>query len=497
MAALVLVVGLLALFGTLNLATRTTMVNRERQAETSLARAVIEDSLTLPYTDLTPSALAGALQPLLAGSTVSGQGLVVIRSIYTFDVSVSNVCSLDDPSDGIGDHSHPPASGGSWCPDVAATPSPNPNPDPNPDDEKRLTVVVTPSTSTLPTVQLSTLIRAQKGNGPAVSCLTVAGTACGGAIAPITAPSTQSLTFSVTTTAPAQSVQWLVNGGVPPSAQIATTDPYVPGGTTSQFTWNLPQADGTYTISAAAQDALGNTGSRSTLQITLNRHTVVPPTNVVAGYDQLISGVDVQWLPSTDQDVLYYHVYHQVGTGTPVQVSCSDRQGHTTYNVTGTSCTDLTAPSPGPSPSQCSTPLTDIGAQSNTYWVVGVDTNPSTGQPREGSASQSMDANLCDVAPSPPTNLSVSVSGGAATLNWTAPQTGSTVQGWRIYRWASGSTVNYQSDQLAYVAAVSGGQTVTSFTDSAADPGGALQNYCVTSVDTRLNESACSNTQSG
>lgn len=490
-AALVLTVGVLGLFATLNLATDTTRANRERQAENSLGRAVIEDALTLPYTQLTPQSLAGALQPLLVGSTVSGQGLVVIRSIYTFNVDVSSVCALDDPTDGIGNHTSPPPSGGSWCTDVAPTPSPNPNPDTNPDDQKRLTVVVTPSTGTgsLPTVTLSTLIRAQKGNGPSVSCLTLTQSVCPGANQTITTASTTALTFYVSTTTAAQSVQWQVNGGTPPSAQMPTgaADPYPASGTTSQFTWTLPPADGTYTISAAAQDTLGNTGSRSTLQITLHRHPPAPPTTVTAGYDRLIGGTDVQWVPSIDQDALYYNVYSKIGTSAPTLV-CSQ--------VSGTTCTDLTAPSPGPSPSQCSSPLTDVGSQPNYYYVVAWGPD-STGTPHAGAASQSVDANLCDVQPPPPTNLSVTASGGAATLTWTAPASMQSIQGWRIYRWASGGTVNYQTNRLSYVGAVTGNQTVTSFIDSSADPGGLVQSYCVTSVDTRLNESPCSNTGSG
>ncbi len=41
------------------------------------------------------------------------------------------------------------------------------------------------------------------------------------------------------------------------------------------------------------------------------------------------------------------------------------------------------------------------------------------------------------------------------------------------------------------------GHTVTSFTDTAADPGGVAQSYCVTSVDTHMGESPCSNGVTG
>jgi hypothetical protein len=515
-ACFVLVVGLLGLFATLDLATHTTMVNRERQAETSLAREVIEDATSLAYTQLTPTALATALQPLVPNSTVSGQGLRVSRSMYTFTVSL-NPCSLDDPTDGYGDHSSPPASGGVWCSDVA----PNGTADSNPDDEKRVSVTVTPRTGAEPTVKLSTIIFGHAINGPAVSCLTtVAVNGCPGTNQVIGPGGASSLTFYVTTTSSqVKLVKWLVNGDPPPSAQIASgaTDPYVPGGATSQFTWVVPtvngsSVDGTYTISAEAEDMNGATGSRSSLQVTVNEHQVTAPPSLTAGYDQLIHTVDVQWQPSTDQDVLYYNVYHRVGSGSAT-LACSQ--------VTGTSCTDtsalttglnLTAPT-GP----CSSTPTDGSNPSNVYWVVGVDTYPAgganAGQPRESTLTSpltspsSPDADVCDNPPSRPTNLTALSTAGSVALHWTAPAApgdidpGDSIQGWRIYRWTVGSMpstpAQAYNSRLVYVGAVNAGQPVTSYTDSSPDPNGQTQDYCVTAVDSHLNESSCSNLASG
>jgi hypothetical protein len=489
-ACVVLLVGLLGLFGVLSAGAHTTMLNRERQAETSLAREVIEDASTLGYTQLTPATLPGLVQPMVAFSTVSGQGLVVSRSIYNFNVAW-NVCSLDDPTDGYGNHSSPPSTGGVWCPDIA----PNGSVDSNPDDEKRLSVTVTPRTGTEPTVQLTTLTHSQTINGPAVSCLTTVQATCPGTNQTITTTGTSTLTFYVTTATQATSVQWLVNGNQPPPAQVASgTDPYVPSSTTSQFTWTLPQADGTYTISAAAQDSNSATGSRSSLQVTLNRHQATAPATLVAGYNRQIGGADVQWVPSADQDVLYYNVYHQVGTGPVVLVACSQGTG-TSSQVTGTSCTDMTAASPGATPTQCTSPLADIGSQSNRYWAVGVDTDPTTGQPRPSTlASPTSDANLCDVPPSAPSNLTATASSGAVGLAWTAPpDPTASIQGWRIYRVDSGSNVSFPGSRLAYVGTTTA-NPVTRFTDSSSDPGGITQSYCVTAVDSRLDESTCSNT---
>jgi hypothetical protein len=304
-------------------------------------------------------------------------------------------------------------------------------------------------------------------------------------------------------------VQWYVDGNPPPANEIpaGASDPYSPayGSTTSSFTWDLPATssgvyiDGTYTISAVGYDFNGHSGTRSTLQIVVNRHQVIAPTTLNAGWDTQLSGVDVQWVPSVDQDVLYYDVYHQVGTGTPTLVTgCT--------HVTGTSCSDLNAPSPNPpaAPTTCQSSATSY-TTSNIYWVVGVDTDPSTGQPRESTApSPKVDANLCDHAPYAPTNLTGTVSGTTLTLNWTAPSgTGDPdswdqIQAWRVYRWAPGGSTQFPGSRLQLLGTLnSSGGALTSAIDNSPDPGGVAQNYCVTSVDTHLNESPCSNTFTG
>ena len=232
-----------------------------------------------------------------------------------------------------------------------------------------------------------------------MSCLSVS-TTCPGTSQ--TYSSGTQLTFNVTTTVQAASLEWLVNGSVPTSAQMPTggEDPYTPSGTSSTFTWIFPSVDGTYTISALAFDADGNAGTKTSLQITLNLHQAVAPTSITAGWNNQINGVDVQWIPSTDQDIRYYDVYRQVGSGSATLV-CS--------GITGTSCRDLTAASPLPEPATCQSPPQSF-TTINKYWVVGVDTNPSTGAARESTQrSPTDDANLCDHPPSAPTGLTGSL----------------------------------------------------------------------------------------
>jgi Tfp pilus assembly protein PilV len=494
-AVIVLVVGLLAVFQLLISATHATATDRIRQAENSIARELVEDTRTLAYTQLTPSSIASALQSLVPGSTASGSTLTVTRTIspvasgYSFQASFT-ACSMDDPADGYGNYSQPPASGGSWCPDNAASGTTNPKPD----DYKRLSVVVSPvGNRTTPTVQQTTLIYNHATHGPAVTCLSTSSTVCPGSNQTYT--SGTSVTFYVTTSVPAASVEWLVNGALPSSSQLpaGAVDPYTPTSSQSPFTWVFPNADGTYTISALAFDANGNSGTKSMLQITLNRHQVIPPASVTAGWNQQISGVDIQWVPSIDQDVLYYNVYRQYGSNSAVKV-CSA--------VTSTSCTDLTAPSPMPEPATCTSHQSYTTA--DNYWVVGVDRDPTTGQPREStSQSTPVDADLCDHPPSAPTNLSGTLSGNQMTLTWSAPaspvdpDSGDTIQFWRIYRW-TGTGPNFPGSRLDFVGSLNGsGQPVTTYTDPNADPGGVQQSYCVTAVDQSLDESPCSNVVTG
>lgn len=261
---LVLVVGLLGAFATLRASAHATVTNRQRQVETSLAREVIEDAGSLPYAQLTTAALPGALQALVAHASPASGGLQVTRGPASYLVTL-DACSIDDPSDGYGSHTNAPASGGAWCPNQSSGTA-----DTAPDDEKRVSVTVGPSTgATGPIVQQAALVFSQ--GLPAVSCLTVVGTACPDSSQRVSYSSTSTLTFSVTTTTQASSVRWLVDGNNPTSGQLPTgaSDPYAPTGTTSQFAWQVPQVAGTYRITVETQDAQGDTGPPSTLQITV------------------------------------------------------------------------------------------------------------------------------------------------------------------------------------------------------------------------------------
>jgi prepilin-type N-terminal cleavage/methylation domain-containing protein len=261
-AVVVLTVGLLGTFAVLRTSAHTTLTNRERQAETSLAREVLEDAGALPAWQLSSSAPVGSSQPLATAlqSLIPGAGapvgnvLQVTRGPASYRVTVT-ACAIDDPSDGVaGSHVSLPAPNRAWCPNLLTSGSP----DATPDNEEQVSVTVAPSADPSgPTVQQSTLI---VNRAPVVSSVTAGGGTCT-AGPPVSCTSAQPITVSVTTTRPATLIRWFVNGG------SRTT--YTTTGTTSQFTWTPPHGAATYTISAQAEYGQGPWGSAATQQIAI------------------------------------------------------------------------------------------------------------------------------------------------------------------------------------------------------------------------------------
>jgi prepilin-type N-terminal cleavage/methylation domain-containing protein len=278
-ATLLLCIGLVGMFSMLDFAAKSTNVDRLRQAELNVARQALESARNLSYNSLTGgSAIASALASSLGG-TASGSTLSVNRTAYTSGTSSAtanadnyaltltfSACSLDDPSDGYGDHSSAPASGGSWCPDVASSGTS----DSTPDDMKRVSVTVSdPSVRNDPGVEQATLIyNSTTSNPPAVTCLTATSGSCPGA-AISGAAEGSTLTFYVTTTSTPSQIEWFVKGSVP----TGYTDPYGVSSTTSSFTWTTPSgsyASGIYTITAEALDSSGNAGTPMSIVVQVN-----------------------------------------------------------------------------------------------------------------------------------------------------------------------------------------------------------------------------------
>jgi prepilin-type N-terminal cleavage/methylation domain-containing protein len=276
-ATLLLSIGLVGMFSMIDFATRTTNVDRLRQSELNVARQALESARDLSYSSLSGgSAIASSLASSLGG-TASGSTVTLTRTAYTSGTSSAttnadnytmtltfSACSLDDPADGYGSHSSAPASGGSWCPDVAASGTT----DSAPDDMKRVSVTVSDSSvRNDPGVEQATLIyNTSTGNPPAVTCLTSSSGSCPGSAVAVDHTVTTSLTFYVTTTSTPSQIEWFVKGSVP----TGVTDPYSVSSTTSSFTWTVPSTPGIYTISAEALDSSGNAGTSENVAVTVS-----------------------------------------------------------------------------------------------------------------------------------------------------------------------------------------------------------------------------------
>ena len=158
-----------------------------------------------------------------------------------------------------------------------------------------------------------------------MSCLAPTGKSCPLASPPlITLASTKSISFTATISGDATRLVWYVDG-----AFVGTV---TPSGGTAQFTWQLGTVnsgsevfDGTYEVSATAIDANGDSGTQGSVQVQVNRRVPVAPAGFLSGRDTVIlgngtiGGVDVEWLPVPDKDILYYRIYRNSGSS-PVLV---------------------------------------------------------------------------------------------------------------------------------------------------------------------------------
>jgi type II secretory pathway pseudopilin PulG len=510
-AIIVLVVGLLGALVLINSANATTAANKARTGGVNLAREVADASRAVledvPYSQLssgcpapsspenpcpTTSPLVAALQaqPGLASSSSGDWQLERDGVDYTIGVAV---CSMDDPADGAGSH----ATGGPFCPDVGAAGTV----DRAPDDFKRLTVDVTwEGTRGSQETRSVALLQSDGANGPSVTCLRPTSSPCPASSTPvIDQASTTSMQFTATVSGPVERLVWYVDGSF--------QDTLTPSGGSASFTWDLGTvasgtgvADGTYEISATAFDSNGRSGTIGSLQVVVNRRAPEAPGAFAAGRNSMIAGnsgnggVDLNWLPVTDKDVLYYRIFREDLTGSTL-IKTTDGSGVTSY-------TDKTSPiNPTPWVTPCTTDPPQAALTTLEYRVVAVDQNGAT--PREGTPTASIDVNRCNTPPEPPPSgaLGLTENGdGTITLDGALPPSpsdpdaGDEVASVRIYRWSGTPNPSDVADRLELVPVEGASFT---YTDPAPEPGGVEQNYCFTNVDSRLQESTCSNVVTG
>ena len=451
-AIFVLLVGVL---GTVTLSTgaaRSTNINKVREEGTNVARDVIEAAHTFQYTSISQSSIDGQLQSqagLADASAASGYQIYRRRVTYTVTVTV---CTFDDPKDGMGTHDS------NYCSDVGSAGTA----DANPSDYKRVTVKVDfVDPRGAESVTQATVLR-NNSRGPAITSMTTP-------TATITSGTTATFTFNTSLT-PARAL-WYLDGAyradLTSGISGSGTGPYT-------FSWNLNPAcasttivDGTYFVSVQAYDSSDASPGQRAVTLNINRCAPVQVTNLYGGRNPLFSKqVELNWDDNPEDDVLGYYVYRGIGSATPTKIASGPCSGLLTVS----NCTE-------PEPSSTST---------LNYYVRAVDKD-AAGALREGTASATLANTTSNRSPSAPSIASATTFGTIYWSQTTDPDSGDSVDYYRIYRDGTGLANRY--DVIDNVPA--SGTSYVLWTDP--NTGGTTHTYRVTAVDTHAAESSMSN----
>lgn len=347
-ALVLLVAGLLALFGALDTTVQASWTTRGREGAVTLAREISEEAHAIPFSQLNASTIVSTLQtmPGLASSSQSSWQIVRRGVTYT---ATANVCSIDDPKDGYGAHDS------SFCSDSSQTGTT----DQQPIDMKRITVTVswTNRVGNHSVTEVSTVTSAGQVVGFSTSNLVLAFPSIGSSGVSgttsqpiITSNSVAPLTFSVTAPSGTTAIIWTVNGS--PQSWTSTTS----GTTWTSSGWNLSGlSDGTYQVGAQAQDGSGVIGPAVTIPVTLSRNIPAAPALTAYGFNQnlfssgtAITAAEIQWTPNAELNVSGYRIYNPSGalicttSNSTQNAAC----GASAWCMTATSCIDLNPPPP-------------------------------------------------------------------------------------------------------------------------------------------------------
>jgi Tfp pilus assembly protein PilV len=456
MAAVILIVGVTAMFGLLDSSVKASYQTRVREGATSLAREIIEDARTIPYAELSPTTITKELEKkkgleTIESGFISRRGSETQQAI-TYTVTVSE-CAIDDPKNGYGVHKDKTL----FCSDSQTEGSAVTQPE----DLKRITVEVTWSAL---------------GRTPGVKqveTLTAAGEAVGlGAIelhlveppssynknstAPVitTEPASKELAFSVKAPVTATAVSWSLDGTTQTPAPLKS-------GSSEEWTFSWPitgLSDGTYQVSAQAVSAAGVYGPPISIPVTLIRGVPVAPKPVKGGFNKVYKGgvlsevAEFQWPANTERNVIGYRVNRAGSEVCPGGGELS----------LATSCIDFNPPTPRTAPE----------AQ-RTYSIAALYRD-ANGVVQEGTKA-SFTLSSTPETPNAPTGLKLKKeANGSVTLTWTAPS--GEVAFYRIYRGSKNYTSRY---------AVAFPPTPTYTDTDATEP----HRYWVTAVSSTLTES--------
>ena len=492
-ATTMLLVGVMGAAQLVSSANGHTMDARGRASATGIARRVVEAARAIPPSELSRATLAAKLQasaPDLADASPADPRWTIVQKGYTYVIGV-DVCTIDDPGDGVG-------AGGSHTNDFCSAPAATAQVDQAPADYRRMNIELTWSPGGRNSaVRQSVELTSGTGRAPAVSALKMTAPADCSETCPVITAGT-SATFAATTSATPASITWLVNGAPAvrcPAAATACSG----SGTSWSYIWNLgtpalhtggsnPNAgkcmtgqyvyDGVHEVGVRAADEAELAGPYSSMTVSLNRCAPLAPESANAtGRDRTLPVVDVEWNESLEGDVVGYRVYRATsltGTRTPI---CPAAPGDVIPTGKARSCVDTAPPA--------------YSGQALYYIVVAVDRD-TAGALREGSVS-AINVNSGNRAPGIPTSLTASATTGVR-LTWTLPATldpdsGDTIDSFRIYRrdgsTAGAPTLADRYDRDSSKALCSG--TTCSYVDTA--PNGTAHTYWVTAVDTHLRES--------
>jgi len=459
-AAVVMVIGLLALFGLLDTSVKTTASTRAREGATNLAREILEDARTIPFAQISPTAITGQLQAMngLADAS-STPGWQVVRRGVTYTVTVSE-CSIDDPKDGYGVHDN------TFCKDAGEKEATE---DPAPIDLKRMTVDVKwTALGRSPDVhQVATLTAAGEAVGLSASNLQLKNPSVSAPTEPVivTEPASKELFFSVTAPTGTAAVVWSLEGSKQSPA------PTLEKGTTWTFSWPIGGVqDGTYLVAAQAVNNAGVIGPPISISVTLIRGAPVAPKNIQGGFNTVnVSGAakkvaELKWQPNPERNVIGYRVYNP-----SKELVCPASSA--TLNLE-TSCIDFNPPA--------------TKAPNLTYEVVALYRKAegealSTAVSEGSSGTRTLEGGE---PPPPGPNMPegpltlVHNAAGSVTLNWSAPKSGGpAVAFYRIYRGSTDYTSRYD---------VTASGATTTYTDTNAT---SVHSYWVTAVRSTLTES--------
>jgi prepilin-type N-terminal cleavage/methylation domain-containing protein len=458
-AMFILLVGVLATLALFDRANAATVVDRQREAATSLAREITEGARGVTFDDLVSTvSLNAELQamPGLEDDSAGGGPYTVMRRGTAFTV-VTSVCTVDDVKDGGG--SRPSAV--SFCPDsTSAGPV-----DANPEDYRRVKATVSWTHQGITRSVTQTGIVNNPGSGPGVHSVVPDGWAAPYEITAIV----PALTIKITTSGPAKVVSWSLDG------TKQSTMPVQSDGTALLWAVDWPIEtldDGPYVITADAFDANGVSGPSRTETITLNRYEPRKPTHVAGGRNGQGS-VDIEWRANTERDIIGYEVERTDANGAETgQVVC----GFVGQKL-DTTCIDSSPPE----------------ADQIYYHVRAYDKAPSTAAPRPGEWSDPLKVIKSNQRPFAPLRVSASTtfpgtSSAVVTLTVERPvpedpDIGDSIAFFRIYRVDPGAQPRVRDRYDRWY----GDGDSTRWEDIRT--GGTQHDYYVSAVDTNYAES--------